>query len=197
MHQTVEGAQVGTADYTFRSGGDIVVGSQIPGGFAAVLCGHIHRSQVLAQDLRGRPLATPVIYPGSVERTSFAERLESKHYVRLEIAPTGDGVGQLTSAAFVPLPARPMISLTARIDGHSPASLIGHLRKRLAELDVNSVVRVGLEGASTWEPQAYLTAACLRELAPRTMNVSLAIERSHDRSGRRRSPVSTGGTSTE
>jgi exonuclease SbcD len=69
MHQTVEGAQVGTVDYTFRSGPDVIRGRDIPTGFAAILGGHIHRSQVLRRDLGGRELAAPVVYPGSIERT--------------------------------------------------------------------------------------------------------------------------------
>ena len=43
-----------------------------------MLAGHIHRHQVLTQDLGGRPLGAPVFYPGSVERTAFAEEGESK-----------------------------------------------------------------------------------------------------------------------
>jgi DNA repair exonuclease SbcCD nuclease subunit len=50
----------------------------IPQGFAAVLSGHIHRFQVLHKDLRERPLAAPVFYPGAIERTSFAEKDEKK-----------------------------------------------------------------------------------------------------------------------
>jgi exonuclease SbcD len=88
MHQTVEGAQVGPVDYTFRSAPDVIPGRAIPSGFAAVLSGHIHRHQVLTRDLRGHPLSSLVIYPGSTERTSSAERFESKGYVTLEIAAT-------------------------------------------------------------------------------------------------------------
>jgi DNA repair exonuclease SbcCD nuclease subunit len=52
LHQTIEGARV--KGYTFRAGADIVRGRDIPPGIAAVLCGHIHRSQVLTTDLSGR-----------------------------------------------------------------------------------------------------------------------------------------------
>ncbi len=86
VHQTVEGAQVGLGNYTFRSGADVVRGCDVPSGFAAVLSGHIHRRQVLTHDLGGQPLAAPVFYPGSVERTSFAERDEPKGYVWLEFS---------------------------------------------------------------------------------------------------------------
>ena len=87
LHQTVEGARVGPVGYTFRRGADVIRGRDLPAGFAAVLAGHIHRRQVLTADLAGRPLAAPVLYPGSIERTSVAERDEPKGYMTLEIAP--------------------------------------------------------------------------------------------------------------
>ena len=83
LHQTVEGSRV--KGYTFRTGADIVRGRDIPAGVAAVLCGHIHRSQVLNRDLAGKRLAAPVLYPGSVERTSLAERDETKGYLILRL----------------------------------------------------------------------------------------------------------------
>lgn len=83
MHQTVEGARVGPVDYTFRYGPDIVRGGDIPDGFAAVLAGHIHRHQILTRDLGGREMAAPVFYPGSIERTSLAEKNEPKGYLVL------------------------------------------------------------------------------------------------------------------
>ena len=53
IHQVVEGAQVGSHNYTFRGGHEVVRGQDIPTGFAAILSGHIHRAQVLTHDLRG------------------------------------------------------------------------------------------------------------------------------------------------
>ena len=91
LHQTVEGATVGPADFVFRGGPDVIPGRAIPPGFAAVLAGHIHRHQVLTADLHGRALAAPVLYPGSTERTSAAENGETKGCVTIEIEPGGGG----------------------------------------------------------------------------------------------------------
>lgn len=102
MHQTVEGAQVGPVDYTFRSAPDVIPGRAIPAGFAAVISGHIHRHQVLTSDLRGCSLASPVIYPGSTERTSSAERFEPKGYVTLQMAPGESPGGRLAAWTFHP-----------------------------------------------------------------------------------------------
>ena len=88
VHQSVEGARVGPHNYTFRSGPEVITGQQIPSAFDAILAGHIHRCQILTHDLAGRPLPAPVIYPGSIERTSFAERNESKHYAMASISPS-------------------------------------------------------------------------------------------------------------
>ena len=53
--------------------------------FLAVLSGHIHRFQVLTKDLWGRPIKIPILYPGSIERTSFAEKDEPKGYLKVEL----------------------------------------------------------------------------------------------------------------
>ena len=79
LHQTVEGATVGPADFVFRGAPDVIPRHAIPDEFTAVLSGHIHRHQVL--DAAG----TPVFYPGSTERTSWAERNEAKGYLRMNI----------------------------------------------------------------------------------------------------------------
>ncbi len=175
MHQTIEGAQVGSANYTFRSGPEIIRGGDIPQGFAAILAGHIHRSQVLRRDLRGRELAAPVVYPGSIERTSFAERNEEKHYAIVEVAASDRQGGSLVDVDFVPLPTRPMVNLIIDPVGLTKAQLREQMRKRLSELDPNSVVRIQVRGEIPDVCREMLSAPHLRNLAPQTMNVALGI----------------------
>jgi DNA repair protein SbcD/Mre11 len=123
IHQTVEGASVGPVGFTFRSAPDVVPGRAIPAGFAAVLAGHIHRHQVLTTDLRGRPLAAPVFYPGSTAMTSFAERYEAKGYVTMEIAADARRGGRVAAWTFHELsPASgadgdPLVSTERRFPG--------------------------------------------------------------------------------
>ena len=110
MHHAVEGARVGRfgmGDYTFTSAADVVRTADIPKGFTAILSGHIHRAQVLTRDLGGRPLPAPVLYPGSVERTSFAEKSERKGYLTFALEPSG----ALRGWRFHELPARPMVTI--------------------------------------------------------------------------------------
>lgn len=174
MHQTVEGAQVGTQDYVFRNGADIVRGRDIPAGFSAVLAGHIHRAQVLTHDLSQRFLAAPVIYPGSIERTSFAERNEQKGYMVVTLGLSGPDQGRLMDVSFVELPARPMISLTVELLKIGELSVTDLLGEQLSALNPDSVVRIQLQGPGATDAQRILSAACLRELAPPSMNITLS-----------------------
>jgi exonuclease SbcD len=177
MHQTVEGSQVGPGDYTFRSGPDIIPGQDLPGGFDAVLSGHIHRRQVLTHDLgrrsvAARSLPAPVIYPGSVERTSFAERDEEKGYAVVTLGPPGSDAP--LHVAFEPLPARPMVALVLELPAPDRGAVASLLASRLRALDPNSIVRVQLRGPNAGASLDALSARCLRDLAPPTMNVDLA-----------------------
>ncbi|MCO4769359.1 MAG: metallophosphoesterase [Deltaproteobacteria bacterium] len=172
MHQAFAGAQVGAQDYTFRFGADVVAAEDLPTGFAAVLSGHIHRAQVLEESLDGSPLRCPVIYPGSVERTSYAEREEAKGYARLQFAADGNG-GRLLDAEFVPLPARPMLALPLHVRGLTAASVEAVLRDRIAELPQDAIVRVQVLGSPEADIARALTAARLRKLAPPTMNIDM------------------------
>jgi DNA repair exonuclease SbcCD nuclease subunit len=173
IHQTIEGAQVGPSNYTFRGGADVIKGSEIPADFDLVLAGHIHRAQTLTHDLKGLKLSAPVVYPGSVERTSFAERNEDKGYIILTFDPAGNSQEQIIETEFFQLPARPMIKLEL-IYSSSEEPIAEQLRNRLENIDPNAVVRVDLIGQGIDTAQGSLTAARLREIAPSTMNIDLA-----------------------
>jgi DNA repair exonuclease SbcCD nuclease subunit len=174
IHQCVEGTTCGPPPgFTFRDGEDVVRTSDLPEDVAVVLCGHVHRHQVLRRDLCGRPLSAPVVYAGSVERTSFAERDEAKGFV---MAMIGAGVpgGRLVSCEFRPLPARPM--RVHEVAGTSTAlGLEREIRSAIvaAPPDVVLQLRVpeALLGAEV------LRAARLRALAPPTANVTVSVRR--------------------
>lgn len=173
LHQTVEGARVGPSGYTFRAGPDIVPGAALPSNVAAVLAGHIHRHQVLTADLRGRPLPAPVLYPGSVERTSAAERDEAKGYLQLTLTPDPATGGRLVGWSFAPLPTRPWHELALSLRGLAPPELAEALRGRLAALPPNALVRLRLDGPVPPEHRPLLSAASLRALAGRDRIVEL------------------------
>lgn len=172
LHQAVEGARVGVHDYCFRPGHEVVSADAIPRGFAAVVSGHIHRHQILAQDRRGRQLPTPVLYPGAIERTSFQERREAKGYLVLDVLP-GPGGGTLRSTRFVRLPARPMFVRpldVADVDAHV---LEDRIRRVLHGLPDDAIVRLEPRGTPRREAGGVLRAPSLRCLAPPTMNLDL------------------------
>jgi predicted phosphodiesterase len=209
VHHCVEGATVGPGDYTFRSAPDVVRCSDLPEDFAAVLSGHIHRHQVLRRDLMGRPLPTPVFYPGSVERTAFAEMGEEKGFLLLELEPAGEG-GALRRYDFVPLPERPMIirdlhpeSGAARGPeagsalGWVPGELEAQLAEILADAPRDAVLRVRVHGRVPADLRTAVGAAALRRISPPEMNleVLLLADQGARRRGRSRtrSPSPPGG----
>jgi DNA repair exonuclease SbcCD nuclease subunit len=174
MHQTVEGAQVGPSDYTFRYGKDIIRGRDIPQDFCVVLSGHIHRSQTLTHDLRGDQLATPVVYPGSIERTSFAERHEDKHFIFIDAAPSSEPSGKLVEISFQLLQARPMRIIEVDAEMLEKEKLTVYLGEQVSSLDPNSVVRIKTQGEIPQDVRHVLNAAFLRCIAPPSMNISVA-----------------------
>jgi DNA repair protein SbcD/Mre11 len=172
LHQCVEGATCGPPPgFTFRDGDDVVRACDLPGDVAVVLCGHVHRHQVLRRDLRGRPLAAPVVYAGSVERTSFAERDEVKGFVMASIGTGGPG-GRLLDCEFRPLPARPM-RVYEVAEGQPASGLEGEIRAVIAALPPEVVLQVrvpeSLAGAEA------LRAARLRALGPPTANITVSV----------------------
>jgi DNA repair exonuclease SbcCD nuclease subunit len=171
VHQAFEGAVVGPSGYTFRRGRDVVPCRYIPEGLAAVVSGHIHRAQVIVNDLAGRPLAAPIVFPGSVERTSFAERDEEKTYVTLSLDGNASN-RPIKGVAFHRLPARPMCDLLVDASGLGRSEFESVVRRRIDSIPRDAVARIRLLGA---DPQALFPACTdswLRLIAPRTMNVS-------------------------
>ncbi len=172
LHQAVEGARVGLNDYCFRRGPEVVPLDGIPRGFAAVLAGHIHRHQVLTTDPHGRRLPAPVLYPGSVERTSFQERAEAKGYLVLDVAPDAEG-GRLTRVRFVRLPARPMVVRSLDVADVDREALEARIAHALEGTPDDAILRLEPRGVPRPHALCALHAANLRRLAPATMNVDL------------------------
>lgn len=171
MHQIVEGSQVGVQNYTFRKGTDVIRGRDMPSGFAAVLSGHIHRYQVLRSDLAGSLLGSSVFYPGSVERTSFAERREPKGFLILRFELSKGRVH--VEHTFRTLPARPMYDLVLSPERLSVREIEEEIVELISELDPNGIVRLTVPGDPSCSPVSSLSVRRLRSLAPPTMNITL------------------------
>ncbi len=170
IHQAVDGATVGPVGYQFRYTADVINPGEVPADFAAVLSGHIHRFQVLTRDLKGHLLPAPILYPGSIERTSFAEKKETKGYLITEFETGASGSG-LKRWQFVKLPARPMIQLELRVGGMTGIEVKSWLQARFETIPADSIVGLKLYGTASRDAREVLRAASLRSLAPLTMNI--------------------------
>ena len=174
IHQCVEGATVGPNDFTFTTAADVIRGRDIPDGFSAVLSGHIHRHQILTHDLRGRPIAAPVLYPGSIERTSIAEADEAKGFMIVDL--TCDGPTPQIDWQFRHLPARPLVRRELVLEGVAGHSLEAAIGAIIADCAADAVLTLRVVGTLTDHGRRVLAAANLRRLAPPTMNVELKLE---------------------
>lgn len=183
FHQCVEGAALimGPRLYTFRNNHDVIKLSDISPGFAAVLSGHIHRFQVLTKDLQGNPIASPVLYPGSIERTSFTEKDEPKGFLTLEIV-AADSIpckkpasGMLRHWQFHQLSARPMTQLELQAGGMGAGALEEWIKNSLSRLPKDSVVKIRIHGRLPNGSLEVLKAESLRSLTPPTMNLTVTL----------------------
>lgn len=169
MHQCVEGATVGPGNFTFTTGEDVVRLQDVPSEFRAVLAGHIHRHQALTTDLRGRPLDAPVLYPGSIERTSIAEIDEPKGFMIAHVSESG------ARWEFRQLPARPMLRKELTVDGVGAHRLDAQIRAIIADAPPDAVLWLRVAGTLTDEQLRIVSARRLRAIAPDTMNIELRI----------------------
>ncbi len=204
VHHCFEGARVGPGDFTFRHAPDVIRGRDLPAGLAAVLTGHVHRHQVLTRDLEDRPLAAPVLYPGSVERTAFAEMGEPKGYLALEVdggaspmegpgGKRGGAGGHLRRWEFHHLPTRPMVSTDLPAHGLSASELASRVEAILAGLPEDAVLRLKICGPIPDQARAELSAPRLRTLAPEGMNMEVIWEAEARRRHRDPRPRRRGG----
>ena len=182
LHQTVEGARVGPSDYTFRRGEDVIPHSDLPGEALAVLSGHIHREQVLASKSIGGKTTPPVIYPGSIERTSFAERDERKGFYDISLGQGEHGDWQIVELEFHVLPARPMVDLTLD-QSLTPSGVAEYIQTESRNMDPDSIVRLRCEPGASPGVKGIVTSSLLREILPETMNYQFSSDFRHRKLG--------------
>lgn len=175
LHQVFQGSQVGPSDFTFTRGANVIKKSDIPNGFDFVFAGHIHRKQILKKSSAEKSI--PIIYPGSTERTSFAERNETKGFFVLEFDKK-EGESILDNLNFVKLPTRPMLDLKVDTSVKTKESLINWLQKATEEVAKNAILRLEFPNAQT---SSLLTAAERREILPDTMNITIKNKIFHKR----------------
>lgn len=167
LHQAVDGAQVGPANYTFRNKQDVININDIPPSATAVLSGHIHRRQVLYAG------SVPFIYPGSIERTSFAEKDEQKGIFEITFAPAKNFQWKVNRLKFIRLPSRPMyyIHLNGETTEDAIKNALTHQCKYLPEDSI-----VCLKRSTGYHNKSIPTVSFIRSLLPRSFNLHIAPE---------------------
>lgn len=174
VHHSFEGATVGPGEYVFRYGKDVARLRDVPSAFLAVLSGHIHRHQVITKDLDGRVINTPVLYPGSIERTSFAEKNETKGYLLIEISKDGTDPPRI-DWEFIPLQSRPMLVIDLTANESRGDAFGERIRQAVAGAPVDAVLRLQIRGPLTERMRREISAGKLRELSPSTMNIEAVL----------------------
>jgi exonuclease SbcD len=175
MHQSVDGCITGPHNFTFKRHRDVVDIDDIPARFCCTLSGHMHRSQVIAKNLSGNLIPGPVVYAGSIERTSFAELDESKGYMIVDIETEGPHKGKLHACRFLELPTRPMVLLKYELTPGKDDHFETWLRQNLLQIPHDSIVKVKIDGKPDKSILSSVGAENLRRITPCTMNVSVVF----------------------
>ncbi len=177
MHQSIDGASIKQGDlfFVFRNKVDVIRIQDLPRSFSAALSGHIHRYQVLETDLDGYPVAVPVFYPGSIERTSFQEKDEAKGFLILDLTQSKTTGRWQVSHQFHELPARPMIQISFDGTGKSAKQLHEQILSRTEGFPPDSVVGIRIHGKLSAECLSALTIGQIRSSLPKTMSLNLSL----------------------
>jgi hypothetical protein len=156
--------------YRFRSDEEVVERDAVPPEFDYVAAGHIHRHQVLQPTVEGGP---PIVYAGSPDRVSFAERDEPKGCVLVEL---GDGG---VTHRFIEHAVRPMRIVPLNVTGMDAAGITAAIGEVLTGLPPNVIASLRLSGrVNSGQLKGLGLAGLVREIRPEALiNVSTqAIE---------------------
>ena len=129
---------MGPSDFTFRIGrSDTVSREELPLHFEYVAAGHIHRYQALPHPLKPK---LNIVYPGSIQRMSFAEIHEEKGFV------VGETIGDRIESRFMPLPAWDMEAVGINAAGKSAEAVRSDIRSQSWRFREDLVIRFNLTG---------------------------------------------------
>lgn len=170
-HVTVQGAELAGSERStlIASEPKFTVGQLAVRPIDYVALGHIHRAQVRNPD--GHP---PVVYAGSIERITFAEREAPKGYFFVDIDPGADSPTQTT---FRKTPARPFLAfevdvreadaptdkILAALDGADVAEAVVRVRYQIEEDQLAAVDQTRIRDALA---EAHTIAAIERTVEP-------------------------------
>jgi DNA repair exonuclease SbcCD nuclease subunit len=169
LHQVIEGATVGPAYFTFRNGEDVIARHALPDDATVILCGHIHRKQILKKQIKNTSVQLPIIFSGSIERTSFAEMYEKKGFFHLTFELIKSNKWCLKKSKFIYLPTRPMHDIYIDADS-SIFRTLSYIKKTIIQLDQNSIIRFKSDKPIRGELVKIFTINKLKPLIPASFN---------------------------
>jgi len=142
----------------------------MPQNSAAVLSGHIHRRQILYSG------KVPVIYAGSIERTSFSEKDEQKGFYEIDFAPDPNENKQwlIEKIKSLPLAARPMTDVYLNGE-HSKGEIKKSIMKQTAALPLDSIIRLRLKQTDHGE-YPRISLPFIRSLLPSSYSLQMGLE---------------------
>ena len=175
FHHAIEGATVGPSDYTFLHGDDVITVDDLPIECQLILSGHIHRSQMRLIKNKSGEISNVIAFSGSTERTSFAEKDESKGFYQFLVGNNRSSEPIVRDIKFIELPTRPMVDLIIDKD-IDKINLNSYLQSAIDKISSEAIVRLKSEGTPGKEVREKLSAAYLRKVFPKSMNVQLSKE---------------------
>lgn len=178
LHQTFNGSTIGPRNYKFKTGSEVIPKRLIPNAFSAVLTGHIHRYQILNGSFSPQTTSCPIIYPGSTERTSFAEKDDPKGYVLIDLITPTERKANPVTWKFVALKSRPMIEMEIQVKGLNKKQILQQTKQILSTIPTDGVLKIILN-YNNQAPLADLDLKSFRDIAPETMNLSVVPKSNH------------------
>jgi DNA repair exonuclease SbcCD nuclease subunit len=179
LHQAIEGAIVSPGRFTFRKGLDVVSLSMLPNDATVILCGHIHRRQILKKTNGDFFPPIPVIFSGSTERTSFAEKEETKGFYHLVFNDKQDNKWTLEEQQFIELPTRPMTDIFIDSD-FSTQQFESYLVKVINQIDQDSIIRFKSNKPINGKLKDLLTTKNLNQWLTPNLNFTISSRFFHE-----------------
>lgn len=166
-HQAFDGAVVGPADFHFRTGRrDTVSRMHVPTDFAYIAAGHIHRYQILPHPLKS---GLGFVYPGSIQRMSFAEMHEDKGFIE------GELLHDRIETRFVSLPAWGMEMVEVKAAGLSSGECEEAIKEQFWRFNEDLVIRFNLTGGTRLRDYPDMDFTRIREQMPPVLECQFAL----------------------
>jgi hypothetical protein len=118
-------------------------------------------------------MALPIIFSGSTERTSFAEKDEKKGFYHIKFTVDSDRKWFLSELRFFELPSRPMEDLYIDPDS-SEQKIIELIQNKIKVIHPDSIIRFKSNKPVNQQLRNVLTTKYLSQLLPTHLNFTFS-----------------------